>query len=79
MVRSDLVLHRWKRFSGFVKQANILRGSLEAAKKPYRFVLYPDNGHRLPLEDVRKIATSFLEENSGSACPADADRRALAP
>jgi hypothetical protein len=53
-----------------VEQANLLRDSLEAAKKPYRFVLYPDNGHRLPLEDVRKKATAFLKENSGLACRA---------
>jgi hypothetical protein len=46
--------------------------ALEAAKKPYRFVLYPNDGHRLPVEDVRKKATAFLEETSGSACPAGA-------
>jgi dipeptidyl aminopeptidase/acylaminoacyl peptidase len=64
-----LVLHGGKDALVSVQQANLLRDSLEAAKKPYRFVLYPDNGHRLPVEDVRKIATAFLEENSGSACP----------
>ena len=37
-----------------VQQANILRDSLEAAKKPYQFVLYPDNGHLLPVADVKK-------------------------
>lgn len=65
-----LVLHGKKDSLVSVQQANLLRDSLEAAKKPYRFVLYPNNGHRLPLEDVRKKATAFLEENSGSACPA---------
>ena len=63
-----LVLHGEKDALVSVQQANLLRDSLEAAKKPYRFVLYPNNGHRLPVEDVRKKATAFLEENSGSAC-----------
>lgn len=63
-----LVLHGEKDSLVPVKQATLLRDSLEAAKKPYRFVLYPNNGHRLPPEDVRKKATAFLEENSGSAC-----------
>jgi dipeptidyl aminopeptidase/acylaminoacyl peptidase len=63
-----LVLHGEKDSLVPVKQATLLRDSLEAAKKPYRFVLYPDNGHRLPVEDVRKKATAFLKENSGSAC-----------
>jgi dipeptidyl aminopeptidase/acylaminoacyl peptidase len=65
-----LVLHGGKDSLVSVQQANLLRDSLEAARKPYRFVLYPENGHRLPAEDVRKIATAFLEENSGSACRA---------
>jgi dipeptidyl aminopeptidase/acylaminoacyl peptidase len=63
-----LLLHGGKDLLVSVHQANLLRDSLEAAKKPYRFVLYPNNGHHLPPEDVRKKATAFLEENSGSAC-----------
>lgn len=63
-----LILHGAKDSLVSVQQANLLRDSLETAKIPYRFVLYPDNGHRLPVEDVRKKATAFLEENSGSAC-----------
>jgi dipeptidyl aminopeptidase/acylaminoacyl peptidase len=63
-----LVLHGGKDSLVSVQQANLLRDSLEAAKKPYHFVLYPNNGHRLPPEDVRKKATAFLKENSGSAC-----------
>ena len=63
-----LVLHGEKDSLVPVQQANLLRDSLEAAKRPYRFVLYPNNGHRLPTEDVRKKATAFLEESSGSAC-----------
>lgn len=65
-----LVLHGEKDSLVPVKQATLLRDSLDAAKKPYRFVLYPDNGHRLPAEDVRKKATDFLKEHSGSACRA---------
>jgi dipeptidyl aminopeptidase/acylaminoacyl peptidase len=67
-----LVLHGEKDSLVPVKQATLLRDSLEASQKPYRFVLYPDSGHRLPSEDVRKKATAFLEESSGSACRASA-------
>jgi dipeptidyl aminopeptidase/acylaminoacyl peptidase len=63
-----LLLHGEKDSLVPVKQATLLRDSLEAAHKPYRFVLYPDSGHRLPLEDVRKKTTDFLKERSGSAC-----------
>jgi dipeptidyl aminopeptidase/acylaminoacyl peptidase len=68
-----LVLHGGKDSLVSVQQANLLHESLDAAKKPYRFVLYPNNGHRLPVEDVRKKATAFLEETSGSACRAGGD------
>jgi dipeptidyl aminopeptidase/acylaminoacyl peptidase len=67
-----LVLHGEKDLLVSVEQANLLRDSLAVAKKPYRFVLYPNNGHRLPPEDVRRKATAFLEEISGSACRARA-------
>jgi dipeptidyl aminopeptidase/acylaminoacyl peptidase len=63
-----LILHGGKDSVVSVQQAILLRDSLQAAKKPYRFVLYPDNGHRLPPEDVRKKAAAFLKEISGSAC-----------
>ncbi|HEX7230601.1 MAG TPA: prolyl oligopeptidase family serine peptidase [Candidatus Binatia bacterium] len=63
-----LVLHGEKDSLVSVRQAYLLSESLEAAKKPYRLVLYPDSGHLLPVDDVRKKATAFLEENSGSAC-----------
>ena len=67
-----LLLHGGKDTMVSVQQANLLRESLEAANKPYRFVLYPNNGHWLPVQDVRRKATAFLEENSGSACRAGA-------
>ena len=65
-----LVLHGGKDSVVSVQQANLLRDSLEAAKKPYQFVLYPNSGHLLPVEDVRQKTTAFLKENSGSACQA---------
>jgi len=67
-----LVLHGEEDFLVSVEQANLLSESLEAAKKPYRLVLYPHSGHRLPVEDVRRKATAFLAETSGSACRAAA-------
>src|SRR4029450_2179750 len=44
-----LVLHGEKDFLVSVQQANLLRDSLEAARKPYHFVLYPNSGHSLPV------------------------------
>ena len=67
-----LVLHGGKDLLVSVQQANLLSESLEGANKPYRFVLYPNDGHRLPVEDVRRKATAFLAETSGSACRAAA-------
>jgi dipeptidyl aminopeptidase/acylaminoacyl peptidase len=67
-----LILHGEEDFLVSVQQANLLSESLEAAKKPYRFVLYPNSGHYLPSEDVRRTVTAFLKEVSGSACRARA-------
>ena len=67
-----LVLHGGKDLLVSVQQANLLSESLDGAHKPYRFVLYPNDGHRLPMEDVRRKATAFLAETSGSACRAAA-------
>ena len=67
-----LVLHGGKDLLVSVQQANLLSESLEGANKPYRFVLYPNDGHRLPVEDVRRKATAFLAETSGAACRAAA-------
>ena len=63
-----LILHGEEDLLVSVQQANLLSESLEAAKKPYRFVRYPHSGHRLPTEDVRSKATAFLAETSGSEC-----------
>jgi len=67
-----LILHGEEDFLVSVEQANLLSESLEAAQKPYRFVLYPNSGHYLPSEDVRRKVTAFLKEVSGSACRAAA-------
>jgi dipeptidyl aminopeptidase/acylaminoacyl peptidase len=65
-----LILHGEEDPVVSVRQANLLSESLEAAQKPYRLILYPHSGHRLPMEDVRSKATAFLAENFGSACHA---------
>jgi pimeloyl-ACP methyl ester carboxylesterase len=62
-----LVLHGGKDLLVSVQQANLLSESLEGANKPYRFVLYPNDGHRLPVEDVRRKATAFLAETSDTS------------
>jgi dipeptidyl aminopeptidase/acylaminoacyl peptidase len=67
-----LLLHGEKDFLIHVEQATLLRDSLDVAKKRYRLVLYPSDGHRLPPADVRQKAIAFLKENSGSACSAGA-------
>ena len=59
-----LVLHGEEDFLVSVEQANLLSESLEAAKKPYRLVLYPiaaiachgrrqKKGHRLSRRNFR--------------------------
>ena len=59
MARPTLILHGEEDFLVSVQQANLLSESLEAAKKPYRFVRYPNSGHYLPSEDVRRTVTAF--------------------
>lgn len=67
-----LILHGLQDALIPVDQAILLGESLEAAKKPYQIVLYPDRGHRLSSDKVRKQAVSFLKNNSGSACSVSA-------
>jgi Prolyl oligopeptidase family len=57
-----LVLHGEKDFLIPVKQATLLGDSLEVAKKHYRFILYPNSGHRLPPEDVRVKSPPFSKK-----------------
>ncbi|MBI4489610.1 MAG: alpha/beta fold hydrolase [Deltaproteobacteria bacterium] len=49
-------------------QAFLLRERLEASGKAHRFVIFPDAGHRLPLDRVRHEVLSFLSQHVGSAC-----------
>ncbi len=49
-------------------QAYLLRDRLRALGKPHRLVLFPDAGHRLPLNGVREEVLSFLTQHVGSAC-----------
>ena len=50
-------------------QASLLTHRLEALKKLHRIVIFPDAGHRLPLNGVRDEVLSFLHRHPGSACP----------
>jgi len=52
-------------------QAYLLRDRLEALGKPFHFTIFPDAGHRLPMDGVRDEVFSFLTENVGSACRAN--------
>ncbi len=63
-----LVLHGAKDPLLPVNQAQMLDRSLEAARVPHRLVVFPDAGHRLPLDGVAKAVFSFLREYVGSGC-----------
>ena len=52
-------------------QAYLLRDRLDALEKPYHFAIFPDAGHRLPLDGVHHEVLSFLTQNVGSACRAN--------
>lgn len=49
-------------------QAYLLRDRLAALGKTYRVAIFPEAGHRLPSDDVKKEVLSFLTQNVGSAC-----------
>lgn len=63
-----LILHGDKDQVVPVNQAFLLRDQLKDSGKPYRFVLFPDAGHRLPLRGVKDEVFSFLNQHVGSAC-----------
>jgi dipeptidyl aminopeptidase/acylaminoacyl peptidase len=63
-----LVLHGAKDALLPVNQAEMLDQRLAAAKVPHRTVIFPDAGHRLPLDGVAKAVFSFLQQYVGSAC-----------
>jgi dipeptidyl aminopeptidase/acylaminoacyl peptidase len=49
-------------------QAYLLHDRLAALGKTHRFIIFPDAGHRLPLDGVRVEVLSFLTQHVGSAC-----------
>jgi dipeptidyl aminopeptidase/acylaminoacyl peptidase len=51
-----------------VSQATLLGDQLKRFGKPYRLVLFPNYGHRLPLQEIKHQALAFLKDNGGSAC-----------
>ena len=63
-----LVLHGAKDTLLPVNQAELLDQRLKDAKVPHRTVIFPDAGHRLPLDGVGKAVFSFLDEYVGSGC-----------
>jgi dipeptidyl aminopeptidase/acylaminoacyl peptidase len=52
-------------------QATLLDARLQDLGKLHRLVLYPEYGHRLPLNEIRLEALKFLKDNGGSACSAN--------
>lgn len=68
---STLILHGVKDMLVPVSQATLLRERLASLGKPHRLVLFPEHGHWLPLREVKDKAIAFLNENGGSACPAN--------
>jgi dipeptidyl aminopeptidase/acylaminoacyl peptidase len=65
---STLILHGEQDTLIPVSQATLLRDRLKSLGKPYRLVLFPEYGHRLPLAEVKDSALQFLKDNGGSAC-----------
>jgi dipeptidyl aminopeptidase/acylaminoacyl peptidase len=63
-----LVLHGAKDPLLPVNQAEMLDQSLSAARLPHRTVIFPDAGHRLPLDGTAKAVFTFLQEYVGSGC-----------
>lgn len=49
-------------------QALLLRERLQALGKPFRFVLFPEAGHFLPVDGVKKEVYPFLDRYVGRAC-----------
>jgi dipeptidyl aminopeptidase/acylaminoacyl peptidase len=50
-----------------------LHDHLQSLGKPHRLVLLPDRGHWLRFDEIQQPAVSFLKENGGSACAANAN------
>jgi len=54
------------------QQARQLQQRLQAAGTASRLVVYPDQGHLLPLRVSKEATVNFLNEITGAACPAGA-------
>jgi dipeptidyl aminopeptidase/acylaminoacyl peptidase len=65
---STLILHGEQDTLIPVSQATLLSDQLKRLGKPYRLVLFPNYGHRLPLQDIKHQALAFLRDNGGTAC-----------
>ena len=63
-----LILHGGRDQLIPTNQALILRDRLEALRKPFRFAIFPEAGHRLPSDSVKEEVLSFLTQNVGSSC-----------
>jgi dipeptidyl aminopeptidase/acylaminoacyl peptidase len=63
-----LILHGGNDHLVPTNQAYLLRDRLQALRKPFRFAIFPEAGHRLPADGVKEEVLSFLSENVGSAC-----------
>ena len=67
-----LILHGGQDTLIPVNQALLLRDRLKAVGTPHRLVIYPENGHFLPRQDVREQTLNFLKEAAPPACPSPA-------
>ena len=63
-----LILHGAKDTLIPANQAVLLSERLRELGKPYRSVLFPDAGHRLPRYQVEEEVIAFLKQHVGSAC-----------
>jgi dipeptidyl aminopeptidase/acylaminoacyl peptidase len=63
-----LVLHGAKDGLLPVNQAKMLDERLATADIPHRTVIFPDAGHRLPLDGVAQAVFAFLQQYVGGAC-----------
>lgn len=66
-----LILHGGKDQVIPASQALLLHNQLAALRNPHRFVIFPDSGHRLPPDGVKKEVLSFLKQHVGSGCLSD--------
>jgi dipeptidyl aminopeptidase/acylaminoacyl peptidase len=67
-IAPTLILHGGKDSLIPTNQSVLLSDRLRALGKPHRSVLFPDAGHRLPLNGVTEEISSFLAAQIGSMC-----------